>query len=104
MVGATYDVVLFGVVEVLVEVLVPYVCTLGGFHENERYGGALYLRIAQFVPVNVALIVRDVQSAHFPIGIGYIAVEGFPSELVGTYESVVEEGYVCHYDNAQRDP
>ena len=46
MIGSTYNVVLLGVVEILIEVLIPDTGTFGSFDENEGYGYALYLCVA----------------------------------------------------------
>ena len=103
-VGSAHDVVLLGVVEVLVEVLVPDAGAFGGFDEDEGDGHALYLCVAQFVPVDVALIVGDVEASHLAVGIDDMSVECFPTERVWTNEGVVEEGDVGNDNDAKRSP
>ena len=91
MVCASYDVVLSSVVEVLVEVFVPEVRAFCGFDKDEGHGHSLYLCVAEFVPVYVALVVGYVNASDESLWIFGVSVEGFPSEGVWSDECLVEE-------------
>ena len=104
MVRSAHNVVLLGIVKVLVEVLIPDVGAFGSLDEYKGDGCALYLCIAQLVPIDVSLIVGDVQTTHFPVRVGDVSVKGFPSKRVGTHESLIEESDVGNDDNGKRCP
>ena len=97
-VGSADDAVLAGFVEVVVEVGVELVGTFGGLDEDKTDGCALYVGVAHLFPVDVLLVVADVDAADGAGRVVGVAVDGFPAEGVGTDEGFVEEDDVNHDD------
>ena len=106
MVGATGETVLTGLVKVLAEVLVGLGRAFGGLDHDEADGvtvdGALVL---QYVPVDVSLMVGDVDAVYFvAFGIADITVQSPPAEAEGADEEVVEEPDVARHNGQSAYP
>jgi len=64
MIGSTDETMYLGRVEVGHELVVRIVAPLGGFHEDELHGETPLTGLLQHPPVDVTLIVRDVDAMH----------------------------------------
>ncbi len=77
--------------KVVVEVLIDEGDTLGGLHEDEAKGMAANPGITQFLPVDTALVVTDIDAHDLkPFGIVGFAINGTPAERQGTDKEMME--------------
>lgn len=92
MIGSAYETIFFGLPEVFFEFRVDAVCAFCCFYQYKSYRALLNHCILQKFPVNVSLIMADVNTSDFvPLGIFRITVYGSPSEPEWPDEKVIEK-------------
>ena len=97
-IGPTDDAVFACLMEVVVEVGVELVRTFRSLDEYKADRCTLYVGITNFLPVDVLLIMTDVDTAYGTGRVVGISVNGFPSERIWPNECLVEENDI-HHDN-----
>ena len=108
MVGTTYNAVLMGLIEVLVEVLVDDADTLCGLDKYKAEGPTLNGGITEAAPINMLLIMTDVYASNIiSFWIVGFAVNSFPTEGEGIDKEIPKDEEVEEYhqpDSCQQCP
>ena len=106
MIGTADDTEFTHVAEILIEILIDIVRALGGFDHDEFQTGAVDHGIAQFRPLNLALMVADVNAVNLiSLRIVRVAIQSPPSESkrfdqIGVDYPGIRDGY----NDAQHPP
>ena len=95
MIGTANEAILACLIEIVVEVFVHAAGTLGGLDHDKAQRLSFDGGILQFLPVDVALIVADVDAMnHVSLGVFLVAIEGTPAKARGSDEEIVERPHI----------
>jgi hypothetical protein len=92
MICTANEVVLLCLIEIEIEIIVHEAHAFGGLDDDKTYGVIVHAGIPKGFPVNLALVMADVQSANVvSFRIDRVTVHGFPAEAVWTNKKIVDK-------------
>ena len=99
MIGASCKAVFSSLFEIIMKVFVYQTGTFCGFDHNEPDGVFIYHSIVtKFVPVNLSLMMRDVDTVNFiTFRVIDVTIECTPSEAEGPNKDIVEKPNIRRY-------
>ena len=98
MIGTAGETILQRLLEIVLELLVDAVGALCGLDHHEAHGTLVdHALIAQHLPVDIALIVRDVDAVNLiALRMVDLAIKCPPAETVGRNEEIIEHPEIAH--------